>query len=207
MKKHTVKQGECISSIALKYGLFWETLWNFPENAELKEKRGDPSILLPGDVVVVPDMVKKSVTVSTEKTYKFIKKSVPFKISLRFLEVGESRSNEKYKIKFDTTEIVDNLDDDGYLVQKIPPDVNECTLLLGEEEEYILEVGNLDPVTEVTGVQGMLKNLGYYDGDIDGKPGKFTEAAISAFQTASGLEATGSADQKTMDALKKSHGS
>jgi hypothetical protein len=35
MPKHTVAEGECLSSIAHRYGFFWKTLWDHPENARV----------------------------------------------------------------------------------------------------------------------------------------------------------------------------
>ena len=46
--KHDVKPGDCILSIVDAKGFFWETLWEHPENGELREKRLDPNTLLPG---------------------------------------------------------------------------------------------------------------------------------------------------------------
>jgi len=36
MPEHQVQQGDCINSIGLQYGFFPNTLWNHPDNAELK---------------------------------------------------------------------------------------------------------------------------------------------------------------------------
>jgi len=57
----------------------------------------------------------------------------------------------------------------------------------------------------VEALQQMLGDLGYYDGLVDGDYGSGTEDAVSAFQTNSGLEATGSMTHETVTTLVERH--
>jgi LysM repeat protein len=45
MKRYRVRKGDCLSSIAKKYGTTLKKLWDYPENIALKEKRKDPNVL------------------------------------------------------------------------------------------------------------------------------------------------------------------
>lgn len=51
-------------------------------------------------------------------------------------------------------------------------------------------------------LQVQLKRLGYYDGEIDGKIGSGSRAAIKAFQRRAGMEQTGYASKKVLARLK-----
>ena len=42
---HTIQDGDCISSVAMRHGFFPGTLWNHPDNMELKKLRRDPNVL------------------------------------------------------------------------------------------------------------------------------------------------------------------
>ena len=46
---HRVQQGDCMVSIAELCGFFWETLWNHPNNKDLRGLRHDPTVLLLDD--------------------------------------------------------------------------------------------------------------------------------------------------------------
>jgi hypothetical protein len=74
---HKVREGEGMSSIAFKYGFFADTLWNLPENAQLKALRKEGEILLPGDVVHIPDKREKIENVPTGDKHKFKLKNIP----------------------------------------------------------------------------------------------------------------------------------
>src|ERR1700744_861264 len=69
---HSVQQGECLTRIAAQYGfLDYRTIYNDPGNAELRQKRPDPNMLFPGDVIFIPDKAQKQVPAETTKVHQF----------------------------------------------------------------------------------------------------------------------------------------
>jgi hypothetical protein len=205
---YTVKAGDCIANIAFRHGMFPGTLWDDPKNRELREERKDPNILLPGDVVYLRAKELKEVPGGTEERHRFRRRGVPEMLRLQFSHAdGTPRCGEPYVLNIDGSLISSTTDDDGYVIQPIPPKAREAVLLLGEEqEEFAFELGDLDPVEAISGVQGRLENLGFYDGPIDGRLTAETTQAITAFQASKGIVATGETDQQTRDALRAAYG-
>jgi hypothetical protein len=60
---------------------------------------------------------------------------------------------------------------------------------------------DVDLGQEVANVQAALQQQGYYQGDIDGILGPETRAALAEFQSAQGLEPTGTVDEPTLQTL------
>lgn len=54
-------------------------------------------------------------------------------------------------------------------------------------------------------LQHLLKELGYFEGEIDGDYGGSTQAAVTSFQTSVGLEANGISDPQTWEQIKAAH--
>jgi hypothetical protein len=79
---HTVRQGESVMSIAEGNGFLWETLWNHPKNSTLKAKRGDPDVLMPGDVLHIPDRGEKKESAGVEQCHNFKRKGIPAVVRL-----------------------------------------------------------------------------------------------------------------------------
>jgi Putative peptidoglycan binding domain len=65
----------------------------------------------------------------------------------------------------------------------------------------IYTYGNLLPDQVIVNVQNVLKQLGYYAGDINGSLGVNTRNALTAYQQDYGLDATGVVDEATVRAL------
>jgi hypothetical protein len=206
MPEHEVRQGECLSSIGKSYGLFWQTLWDHPNNARLKALRKDPNVLLPGDVLYIPERREKELAKASDARHRFRVKGTPAKFRLRLLRKGQARANLPYVLEVDGQFFRGRTDDGGNLEHWIPPGATSGRLLLNDGREVIpLQLGHLDPVEEISGIQQRLKNLGLYGGPVDGQINAQTRTAISLFQSNQGLESTGEPDSTTRDALKSNH--
>lgn len=218
---HTVEQGEYLASIAKDYGFSdWHTIYDHPENAELKKNRPNPNILFPGDEIFIPDKQPKQESCPTEKKSRFQVK-VPkawLKIVLKDSE-GKALANQPYTLTVAWLKFTGTTDGVGSVKQKIPIGIDTAELSLDKLGlTWPLKIGHLDPIFGgdgndliVSGVQARLNNLGYDCGDIDGIFGPKTREALQAFQMKelgrSETQATGEADKQTLDALEARYGS
>lgn len=205
-KRHEVRQGENIVSLGDLYGFFPATIWDHPDNSALKEERGDMSILMPGDVVVIPDKREKQVSKPDKQKHRFRRKGVPAVFRMQIFDVEEPRRNQAYSLTVDGKKTTGQTDGDGMLEALVSPKARSGRLIIGPDNVvYDLDFGHLDPVTEVSGVQKRLNNLGFDCGDPGGTLNPRTEAALRAFQTRYDLKVTGQIDQATRDKLVELH--
>ena len=208
--EHIVEQGDCFSSIAKEYGFLERTLWNHPANAALKQKRKNPNVLLPGDVVVIPDRESGAENAATEQKHIFKARGEKVKLQLRLLLNNKPRTNLSYTIIVDGNMIEGKTDSDGWINTPIPAVARTAKLVISSaaiSEEYDLGLGFLDPAEEISGVKGRLGNLGFYGGDLDDSPNANLGSALNGFQKENGLEETGIADEATKSKLVEIHGS
>lgn len=209
-KWHTIKPGECLSSVAYATGFFYRTLWEHPKNADLKELRRQPHVLMPGDQVWLPDVTPKAHSCRTDAVHRFVRKGIPETLRLRFEQDDKPRARIPFALTIDGVTTEGETNDNGELRHPIDPLASKATLVLyppdAPEESYPLSLRGLDPVTEVSGVQGRLRNLGLYRGVVDGLLGVATESSLRAFQSIQGLEETGRIDDATRAGLQEAHG-
>ncbi len=198
---YEVVQGDCIYSISFKYGFFADTIWNHPKNLELKKQRHDPGVLMPGDVVFVPDLRLKEVPRPTGQMHRFQCKNTPKTLRIQFKYIDTPLKNMAYKIDIDGKVKEGKTDSGGWLKQSILPNAQIAKVTLADGSEFELTLGDLDPVDEVTGLQGRLRSLGLFEGSIDGQMDDETRGALKLFQLTNNLEVTGEADGRTRDLL------
>ncbi|MCI0329966.1 MAG: peptidoglycan-binding protein [candidate division Zixibacteria bacterium] len=211
---HKVKQGECLSSIAQKYGFpDWKKIYNHPENKDFKEKRPNPNVLYPGDKIFIPDKEEKEESCGTESKHTFKVKRLKTWLRLALKdEKGDVFAGKKYKLAVGGQLYEGTTDSDGLIEHQIPADeeAGKLTVWLnedgsGEGVTWNLKIGHLDPIEEVSGVQARLNNLGFNCGAVDGIFGPKTKEALKAFQSSVGLEISGQIDQATRDQLCQLH--
>lgn len=203
-----VKQGECMESIAYEQGFFWKTLWTDSHNAELKEKRGNPNVLLPGDQVFIPDKRVGRCCGATEQKHRFRRKGVPSRIHLVLERNEQPLANVPYVLDIDGRIFESTTNDKGEVQHPIPPNAKQGKLIVGsapDTEVFELVLGYLDPIDDLRGVQARLNNLGFDCGLPDGQLSEQTVRALKSFQEAAGLPANGGLDPQTNEALQEEH--
>jgi len=206
MPTYTVRQGDSIASIAEQNGFLWETIWNHGNNAGLKAKRSDPNVLLPGDEVFIPEKGQKQVDKPVDARHRFTRKGVPHKLKVKLTTADEARAGEAYTLVVGDQVLHGTLDGDGAFEHDVPGDAKTAQLILSGGDEIVnLRVGGLDPVSETSGAQQRLKNLGYDVGGEQGTIGDKTRAALRAFQDRNKLPVTGELDGATKAKLQEVH--
>jgi hypothetical protein len=209
-KRRTIRDGDTVDSIAFDEGLFPETIWDHPANAELKRKSQDRTILKPGDVLTVPDKRVKEVPAASEQRHRYRRRGVPAVLWVRLLDWGEPRAGLPYTLDVEGKTVQGTTESDGSLRHWVPPNARQATLIIeGDEsrprrEEYRLQIGHLTPASEQAGAIARLVNLHYLD---EGKTRdeEAVKAAVRAFQEDYGLEATGRLDRATEEKLRGTH--
>lgn len=207
-RSHTAARGESVESIAYAHGLFWETVWNDPGNAALREARVEPNVLAAGDVLVVPDLRAKEEQAATGRRHVFRRRGVPSVLRVRLLEGSTPRAGLAYTVEAGGKTTQGTTDADGWVEAWLMPDAQSGELRIdGTGEAYAFQVGTVSPVRTPLGIQTRLRNLGY----LGGRPGSAMTPdaadALRAFQRARDLPSTGEPDEATLAALVQAHGS
>jgi hypothetical protein len=201
-KSHKVKQGDCILSIAAKHGFLWESVWNHPDNSELKKQRKNPNVLQTGDVVVIPDKEKKEESAGADQHHRFVKKGVPAKLRLKITRNDEPRANEPFSLNIDGKYTEGQTDAKGMIDVAIPPTAIRGELLVGDgnqQEGFRFKLGTLDPIDSENGVKGRLRCLGYNDSM------EYSEL-LREFQQKEELQVTGQLDEPTKNKIEERFG-
>jgi hypothetical protein len=206
-QRHTVRRGDCLASIAKQYGFTdWKKIYDAAENAELRRKRPNPNVLYPGDLVVIPEKSEKWVPAATTNRHIFHVKGPSTVLRVAMKDRSMTPLAGKAFVFFVDGSLLESgaSQADGLIEVRIPEDARRGVLrFMGND--YTLDLGALDPISRVTGVQQRLNNLGYQAGAEDGAVGPKTRLAVARFQSDQGLDPTGVIDDATRSKLLELH--
>lgn len=206
MTTHIVEQGECLATIAAQHGYSWQTIYNAPENAALRRRRPNPNVLYPGDVVEIPERrpVEARIATGRQHTFKVPREKWVLRLRLRDHD-HEPIGGVEWTLVMDGIDepLEGTTGDDGLIAVALPAHARRARLT-AMGQTHALDIGGLDPISRVTGIQQRLTRLGYHPGAADGIVGPKTRAAIMAFQESQDdIRDTGRLDDATRHRLQE----
>ncbi len=130
MPKHVVRKGECLSSIAARYGLgSWKAIYDHPANAAMRQKRPNPNLIYPGDEWEIPARAQRTATARTGGKAHFEVKRPRVKLMVRLRDVhGAPIKAAKYKLEVEGKAIAGVTDGQGALAQPLLPGARTAEL-------------------------------------------------------------------------------
>ncbi len=212
MPSHVIAPGEYLSLIADQAGFRDAmTVWNATENADLRQQRDNPGVMLPGDTLFVPDKQDKKIGKPTGAHHVF--RVVTDKLWLRLVLVdfdNQPIANTAVVLEVEGASFALTTDADGKIEHAVPRHARKGVLKVASLElELPLDIGMLDPIEAEAGWKARLATLGYYHGDPD-DPDHDNERwgwALEEFQCDHALTITGQADDATRARLLDLFGS
>ena len=197
---HAIVDGDSVIGLSDRSGFLATTIWDDGANADLRQRRTDMNILLPGDVVVIPDLRKKFEKRPTGCKHRFRRKGIPAVFRLQLFDMNVAVAAMPYTLTVNGVAKTGKTDGQGVVQQFVPATARTGELKLGEGDNVFtmnLQFGYLDPLNEISGVQNRLTNLGYDCGSETGKLNEATKLALLDFQRDNSLEKTGEIDAAT----------
>lgn len=217
MPKHVVEQGDHVPKIATDHGLvLWQTIWDHPANAAVKELRGNPCVLMPGDSLEVRKAEPREESCATQQRHRFKAKTPVLVLRMKTLDVSRRPVAEAAATLWVSGSFEQmKTGKDGMIERSIPSDARAGRMRiegagLAGGIDVALGIGELDPVEEVTGQIGRLNNLGYDAGPVEvprnAAAQKQLDSAIEEFQCDQGLKVDGLCGPATQKKLREVHG-
>lgn len=206
-KKHKVRPGDCVSSLADKYGFAVDTLWDHSDNNALRAERRDANVLAFGDVVTVPDLEPAGIEVNAGGKCRFILNNTHVTFRLVLERGGEPIVDEAYLLRVGQDEFEGTTDDKGAVEAQIPAASTIATLILPQRaQQYELRLGHLAPALTYLGAAQRLRNIGVFHGAEGTESTPSIRLALRLFQRMVSLTPTGELDDATASALEDRHG-
>lgn len=208
LRVHVVRPGDCIESIAAEAGCAWDALWDAPENGALRARRASPNLLVPGDVVRIPErLARRTLAIHSGGVRRFRGTIPSTTLHVRLLgDDARPVAGIPYRLIAGATVVEGTTSAEGEVEAEVPATARRAWIELspGTDDAHVvdLEIGHLDPIDDGSGVAQRLRNLGFLG---RGAPEGTTADAVAAFQRAHGLGGGGALNDETLAKLLEVH--
>lgn len=205
---HIVRRGDHLPKLAFERGVDPETVWNHPKNKALRELRKDWHILCEGDILTIPvPDPPEGLPIRAGTTNRYKGQVPKIDTPVRFADEAGPYAGEAYVIRGMGKPVEGTTDGDGHLTISSPMWVRTVQVEFPARGVAVdLLVGDMDPITEISGVQMRLAHLGYLKARKSNALDEATVEALRAFQRAQYLDPSGQIDDATVAALKDAFG-
>jgi N-acetylmuramoyl-L-alanine amidase len=216
-KPYVIREGDHLERIAAAIGADAKTIWNLADNAPLRKVRKDYNVLLAGDIVYLPQVERKWLSVDVGSKNEFVATVPSCTVTHTFTSNGQPLANQKYTL-VGLPAPVDpkTTDGSGTATFDVPIDTERVRVVFDGGQSFLLNVGHLDPANEPSGCAQRLVHLGYLGaGPDDAENAKYVTTdearawvsfALASFQTDQGLPSTGQLDDATVAKLVQVYG-
>jgi hypothetical protein len=205
--EYTMEQGDTVPSIAHRYGFRdARTVWRHQSNEHLRAARESPYVVLPGDVVVVPERVPPAFELapSREHTVRVHVTKLKFRTRLHDL-FGEPRANLDVEAEYAGRTVRTKTDAEGELALDVPAFTRTITVRV-EDETFTMFVGFLDPADSPSGAAGRLRNLALLPDGLELPSAERLRFALELFLDRAGLDPAAVDSDTLRSRLTKEHG-
>lgn len=212
--KHVIAPGQTAEGVIWSYTLDdYQSVWMSGDNADLRKARPDPNILMPGDILVVPDPKPKTYHLATGERHRIALKVPKKELRLRILlHKDEPLAGTSYTLTVDEEDEPrqGTTDGDGVLKELIRFDRTGALLEI-DDRRFRLRFNYLNPFPatpkeSVIGVSSRLACLGYEAGAASRPDSAALASALALYQTDASIDATGKLDSATNDKLAEDFG-
>jgi N-acetylmuramoyl-L-alanine amidase len=199
-----------MGGIAAAYGHHsWKTIWEHSRNRNLRKRR-DPNLLVEGDRIYVPKPVPKTDEADSDSKHRFRVQVDKDKLVLRFVEIDvylQLFGPIEYRIKVGGHEKSGELGKEGEQIEvPLPVSLEKASLWI-KEFEYELDIGGMDPIRRLSGMQARINNLGWDAGPADNDLGPLTKRGTRDFQGFYKIGVDGKIGSETRGKMEEVYGS
>jgi hypothetical protein len=177
MEPRTICQGDYLKSLAYELGFDADTVWMDDKNADLRAIRPDPTILLAGDILYIPDQVNRrpvTTPLTTGTTNSFVSDAPTVTVNVTF-EDPHLASQPCTIAELEQQLGGLTTDRRGALQFKVPVTLEVATVTFPGVDGGVTcacRIGHLDPVNTLSGIWQRLQNLGHIDDGLAYDPTK-----------------------------------